>query len=394
MAGLRVLIANHALAKRADSELFARDLAAGLNASGHYPVVYSTNLGEMAWEIRAAGIPVMNRLHALDVPPDVIHGQHPMETMAALMHFPAVPAVLNCHGELRWQEAPPRFPRIRRYVSVSELDRERLLAQRGISLDRSSLVLPCADLERFRRGPILPRTPRNALLFTNDRSNSKLIAAIRRACRQMRISLQLVGGEFGNANRTPEDLLPRYDVVFAAGRCALESLAVGCAVVICSDGWTGPMVSTENWERLRRDNFELRAMDRPVDDEVILRELRRFDWHDAGQVCQRIRVIAGREQAVSQYVSLYREVIAEQEASLPDPQAESRLAAAYLAGLAAQMKRAFEPAKEAAARTEAPVLQSTPVPTECGPLIVPIGQAAPKSLSFLKRCARAVRRAG
>ncbi len=80
MSSLRVLITNNTLANRAGSELYVRDLATALLARGHKPVAYSTVLGEVADELRAATIPVINDLALLTAQPDIIHGQHHYET--------------------------------------------------------------------------------------------------------------------------------------------------------------------------------------------------------------------------------------------------------------------------------------------------------------------------
>ena len=54
---MRILITNNGLATRAGTELYVRDLALGLLKRGHTPIAYSTKLGEVATEIRAATVP-------------------------------------------------------------------------------------------------------------------------------------------------------------------------------------------------------------------------------------------------------------------------------------------------------------------------------------------------
>ena len=97
---LRVLITNYSLSNYAGTELYVRDLAARLLRRGHTPVVYSTQLGQVAQDLRAATVPVVDDLNSLTQPPDLIHGQHNLETMTALLHFPGTPAVYFCHGWL------------------------------------------------------------------------------------------------------------------------------------------------------------------------------------------------------------------------------------------------------------------------------------------------------
>src|SRR5437660_11738141 len=167
MGGLRILITNNTLSARAGSELYVRDLATALLALGHTPIAYSTHLGEVARELRAATVPVIDDLNALATPPNLIHGHHHLDTMTALLHFPGVPAISFCHGWLPWEEAPPRFPRILRYVAVDHTCRDRLVLEHAIPENRIRVLLNFVDLERFRpRGP-LPERPERALVFSN-----------------------------------------------------------------------------------------------------------------------------------------------------------------------------------------------------------------------------------
>src|SRR5512147_766205 len=113
--GMRVLLTNYTIATRSGSELYVWDLASGLLARGHDPIVYAPLLGRLADDMRAATIPVVSDLGQVTAAPDVIHGHHNHELMIALLRFPRVPAVRVCHG---WSDEPvQRFPRILRYVA-------------------------------------------------------------------------------------------------------------------------------------------------------------------------------------------------------------------------------------------------------------------------------------
>src|SRR5690348_10031204 len=119
MGNMRVLLTNNTLSQRAGSELYLSDVARALRDRGHLPVAYTTVHGEVADDLRAISIPVVDDLGKLVEPPDLIHGQHHLETMTALLHFPAVPAVYFQHGPRPWEETAPRFPRILRYVTTT-----------------------------------------------------------------------------------------------------------------------------------------------------------------------------------------------------------------------------------------------------------------------------------
>jgi glycosyltransferase involved in cell wall biosynthesis len=333
MAGLRVLITNNALARRAGTELYTRDLALGLLERGHTPVVFSTVLGEVAQELRAATVAVISDLNALAVTPDIIHGQHHMEAMMALLHFPDVPAVHFCHGWLPWQESPPHFPRIIRYVAVDYTCRDRLILENGIPEEKVNVLLNFVDLERFKPRDPLPARPARGLLFSNYANSETHLPIVREAAAHTGITLDVVGVGVGKSCAEPEKLLGGYDIVFAKARAALEAMAVGTAVVLCDASGIGTMVTSGEFERLRALNFGVRALREPLNAERLVREIERYDPLDAAEVSRKIRASAGRDAALDELIGLYEEVIAEYKSRRDDEcdaRAEGRAAAAYL----------------------------------------------------------------
>ena len=358
MKPLKVLITNHTLDKRAGTELYVRDVATALLRRGHAPVVYSPRLGAVAQEIRAATVPVVDDLDALAHPPDIIHGQHNLETMTALLRFPRTPAVFFCHGWRPWQEAPPRFPRILRYIAVDETCRDRLLYEHAIPANRVHLLLNFVDLERFTpRGP-LPARPQRALVFSNSATEASYLSIVRAACARAGITLDVIGWRSGNSAAQPEQLLGQYDLVFAKARCALEAMACGAAVVLCDEAGMGVLVTTTEFDRLRRQNFGIRTLQARPDAAALAREIARYDPHDAAEVSRRVRATAGREETVNQIITLYEEVLAEfaahnnEQAAQADHAAqadcaaagEAQAAAAYLRWLSIQVWREAEAA--------------------------------------------------
>src|SRR5439155_24619898 len=150
---------------------------------------------------------------------------------AALLHFSNVPAVYFCHGWNSWNLAPPRFPRIYRYVAVDELCYQRLVYEHGIPPERVRVLLNFADLERFPQRESLPSRPTRALVFGND-VNETHADVVREACSRSGIKLDVIGGNLGTLCSQPEKILGRYDLVFAKARCAIEAMASGAAVVL------------------------------------------------------------------------------------------------------------------------------------------------------------------
>lgn len=333
---MRILITNNTLGARAGSEMYVRDLALALMKRGHLPVAYSTVLGSVAEELQKATIPVIDDLEALSSPPDIIHGQHHLDALTAMLHFPQTPALFVCHGWLPWEELPPAFPSIARYVAVDELCRERLLTTPGTAGKDIQVIYNFVDLERFRCRAPLPAKPRSALIFSNYAADSPSLAAIRKACQRFGIErVEVVGAGTGNAVAEPESLLGDYDVVFAKARCALEAMAVGCAVIVADYSGLGGMVTTRNVAALRGLNFGVRTLQNAtISEESVLSELQHYDHHDARQVSLWIRQEADMSVAVSRWIDIYQQVVAEWP--VPD---ERRMATAQLAAAAAYLRR-------------------------------------------------------
>lgn len=330
--GLRILITNNALAGRGGSELYVRDVALGLHKRGHVPVVYSTILGEVAAELRIAGITVVDNLSQLSAPPDLIHGHHHMETMTALLFFPRVPAINFCHSSSLWHETPLRFPRALRYVAVDHACRDRLLVRHGIPEERIRVLLNFVDLDRFKvRSTPLPPRPQRALVFSNYATSQTHLPAVEEACRRAHIQLDVLGRGESSESACPEKILSEYDLVFAKGRCALEAMAVGAAVILCDAGGAGPMVTMEEFHKLRPLNFGILTLRAPLEPDLLLREIERYEPADAAAVSELVRTTASHETVIEELIGLYKEVIEEyQHSNHIDIDEEGRAAAAYL----------------------------------------------------------------
>ncbi len=328
---MRVLLTNHTLAHRAGTELYVRDLALALLARGHQPIAYSRHQGEVGEELRRATVPVLDDLDKTLAAPDLIHGQHHLETMTALARFPGVPAIHVCHGWLPPEEAPPRHPRVLRHVAVNDLVKLRLTEECGIPSESVVTIRNWVDTERFRPRAPLPPAPRRALVFSNHLDETHGLGALREACAAAGIALDVAGLAAGRPVARPEEVLGGYDLVFAKGRSTLEAAAVGAAVIVCDVEGLGPMVSSGELARLESLNFGVRLMREPITATGVARELARYDPADAAEVSRRVRSDCGMAAAVDVYLALYEEVLAEHRARpLPGAEEEGRAMAAYL----------------------------------------------------------------
>jgi len=335
MGSLRVLITNNTLEGRAGTELYVRDLATALLRRGHRPVAFSMIHGAVADDLRKRTVPVIDRLDRLAEAPDIIHGHHHLETMMALLHFRSTPAVSVCHGWAPWEERPPIFPRIHRYVAVDDTCRDRLVLEHGIPERNVAQIFNFVNLEQFQPRSPLPAEPRRAAVFSNEISDANVLPAIRDACAATGLTLDVYGLASGASIAQPESILGRYDVIFARARSALEAMAVGAAVVQCGPAGLGGIVTAATVETLRRVNFGLRALARPVTRETVQAELTRYNAADATEVSRWVRANCGLEAGVDAWVRLYEDVLTEPPS---DMAAEGPAAAGYLATLATLIK--------------------------------------------------------
>ena len=303
-------------------------------------MVYSSVLGDVAHWLRREGIPVFDDLFACSEEPDIIHGHHHIETMTALLRYPRVPAVNVCHGVVPWQEMPVRHPRVLRHIAVSELVRERVARMKGTARDRILVIPNFVDIERFKRRCPLPSGPRRALVFNNRLEEGQRLQLVRDACGSAGIEVDMIGIGVGAAERRPERLLGKYDLVFASGRCALEALAVGTAVILIDSDGLGPIVRPDNFERLRSLNFAKGALDLEFSMKELVGQLALYCAADAGGVANRVRSVASVDIAASKLVSVYREVLQEFRLLNLDPADEVRAHCAYLSELAGLLNKA------------------------------------------------------
>jgi hypothetical protein len=328
---MRVLLTNWRIAQRSGSELYLLDVARWLRDLGHAPVAYSPQLGSFASDIRGEAIAVIDDLRLMAEPPDVIHGQHHLGTMTAIVRFPAVPVVAFCHGWSPWEEMPIRHPSIRRYVAISAHTRDRIVLESGIDPALVSVLPNFVDLERFSARADLPDRPRRALLFSNYAVRGlHWVEAVASACAAQEINLEIVGSGYGNAVDHPEQYLHEFDLVFAKGRSAMEAMATGAAVILCDATGLGPMVTPDNFVELRDGNFGMRVLRDAHDESLIEASIREYDPDRAGAVTVLVRSSLSRTDILPRVVQLYEEAIADSKRAPTGEREGSEAVADYL----------------------------------------------------------------
>jgi glycosyltransferase involved in cell wall biosynthesis len=304
---LRILITNLFVANFSGSETVVELLANALSRAGHAPMVFAPTLGPQAERMQARGHIVVDRLAKLPQRPDVMHLQHITPALMALVAFPDVPAVFTCHSATIKVEAPRLHPQIRRYVAVDDFCRA-FCVKRGIPEDRLSVILNAVDLERFKARPPLPPRPKAALMLTKTLEQQNLVRA---ACAKAGLTLDELGSATGEMSDQLEKILPRYDIVFATARMALEAAAVGCAVVVADGRGFAGMLRTENVAAWRRLNFGVGLLNAPVTAAALDAAIAAYNAADAAEVSGRLRVEASADDYAAAYLQLYTQAIGE-----------------------------------------------------------------------------------
>jgi glycosyltransferase involved in cell wall biosynthesis len=304
---LRILITNLFVANFSGSETVVELLADALRRADHTPMIFAPTLGPQAERMQARGHIVADRLAMLPQRPDVMHLQHITPALMALVAFPEVPAVFTCHSATIELEAPRLHPQIRRYVAVDDFCRARCV-KRDIPEHRLSVILNAVDLGRFKARPPLPPKPKAALMLTKTFEQQNLV---RSACAKVGLTLDELGPATGETSDQLESILPRYDIVFATARMALEAAAVGCAVVVADGRGFAGMLRTENLNAWRRRNFGVGLLTAPVTAAALDAAIAAYDAADVAEICRCLRVEASADDYAAAYLQLYTQAIGE-----------------------------------------------------------------------------------
>ena len=305
-----ILITQHRLANRGDSELYTLELAHRLIQQGHCVIVYCPRLGQLAEAFTRATIPVVDCLSNLENAPDIIHGQSGMETLTAMIRFPETPVVYVMHDWASPFDQPPLLNRIRKYIAVEKTCFERLTIKVGCPSQRATILQPTVDIRKLWKRPQLPAKPQRALFYGDDAVQQPLVD-LQAACDQHGISLDHSVVVLPENDHAAETMLPKYDLVFAHGRRAQEALAVGCAVVLCSKSNSGPMISAKEVERFSRFNFGMRLLPHSHSKGRMNHVIGTYDAGDAANVCEMVREQAEANRWIAQLVEIYESAIAE-----------------------------------------------------------------------------------
>lgn len=325
---MKVLITNRVLSSGSGTETVACDLALELKKQGHEAAIYSPLLGPIAEQIRTKGVPVFDDIWQVEPVPDIIHGHHHAQTLTALLQFPKAMAAFVCHDATAWHDEALVFPRVRRYVAVDHRCLKRFEADDRLARENVRVILNAVDLARFKPRPALPEKPARAAIFSNYATQFTHTRAVTKACESLGIKVDVIGSGSNTSTSTPERVLLDYDIIFAKARCALEAMAVGVAVVLCDFAGLGAIVTRNNFAEFRKLNFGTGNLTRPLNPQLIVDEIKKYDPCEAAFVSERTRKEANLSSATIEWIELYTEIL--HQPYQENPTAELAATAEYL----------------------------------------------------------------
>jgi len=302
---MRILLTVTDLNQFSSGESYTVDVSRALSARGHQVAAFSPHLGRVAMAMKTQGLIVVDDLSAVPFVPQVIYGQQSWETSLAALKWPQAGLISFRPREAAENEAPCLIPWVHKFVVVSEPGRQ-FIEQAGVSAARISLLPHFVDLQRFPRRPRAVSS-RRALVLSNQLKRGHGLEIIEEACAAAGYSVTLLGENAGHAAEPACAELQRADVVFALGRCALEAMAVGAAVIPASATAMGPVVTPQNFSEVRGLDFGPACLADPLTVELVQTRLREVTPTNAAQVCDQVRTHASLDDGITKLEALCRE---------------------------------------------------------------------------------------
>lgn len=258
------------------SSTYTFTLARSLKKKGVYVDVITQFGGILSTELRKAGIPVYNRLSEITGKTyTCIIGQHNSVVKAVRRAKPDVPLVFISHGILPSLEQPPSYEtNIQRYIAVSEEVKNHIVTNYSIPVDHIDVLWNFVDVERFKPLREINDSPMN-VLFVSNVYTPEVRATITRACKQLGLSLNMVGKR--NRVRNVENHMNNADIVISLGRGIIEAMACARAVIVYDYLGGDGMITRKNIEEIRKHNFSGRCFRKKYSVEDLMREIGRYD---------------------------------------------------------------------------------------------------------------------
>ncbi len=306
-----ILITNTTLANNGGTQTVVVEIARLLRQRGHQVMLYSSKLGHVADLLIEDQFAVVTNLRDLPFKPDIIHGQHHLETMSALMALPETPALYYIHGVTPWQERVPVHPRILGYINLSEISTFRLSVQKSIPPSRIHVLGNHVNFGLFPAPKPAPERLRTAAYCPRIAAAPSTLANVERLCRELGIELHHETEWSRGTISDPLAVFQEYDLIFGTGRTALEALAVGCVVSTTDHEKLGPLITPANITERRTVNFTMALWEDQTPYETLSRQLADYQPGAQQEVYDFIRRETDFEKAADELVEIYEKIVEE-----------------------------------------------------------------------------------
>jgi hypothetical protein len=254
----RVVISNVNLISLSGSELWTEEVAGALSGLGLEVLVHTGGVGPVAERMRASGIDVtMSADEVRAFAPDIAHINHFAAAADMLNELNGRAAVVNMVHGLLPRPGMPGVRGVDTYCAVGLHAKSKTCLLTGKPWNEVALIPSHYDPGRAwsQRSEPASNQPPRALLFSSKTSadQRQKIASVLSA---LGFELDHVGYG-GVPAAAPEDVLCKYEIVFAVARSALEALVSGAKVILWDGGVVGPGVTREQFWPLAAANFSM-----------------------------------------------------------------------------------------------------------------------------------------
>ncbi|HEU4789692.1 MAG TPA: hypothetical protein VFS71_08415, partial [Flavobacterium sp.] len=179
----------------------------------------------------------------------------------------------------------------------------------GFKEEDVEVIYNWANTNRFRLKEKINSHPKKALVFSNYLNENNIYPEIKGACVELGIELEIIGSSSGNPCLKPEEILQKYDLVFAKAKAAIEAMATGAAVIVCDYRGLGGMVTSSNMKHFRAFNFGMKLMTNSPVKNNLIKEINKYNSSEIIKVSEYIIKESDFFSIVTRLERIYSELI-------------------------------------------------------------------------------------
>ena len=257
------------------SSTYTFTLASELKKKGHQIDVFSPFPEIIGDKLKRKKINVFENLEKIaEREYDCIIAQHNVLALMIRSKKPQVPMIFISHGILPFLEQPPSIDiNIQKYIAVSEEVKNNLILNHHVPSQNVEIIRNFIDTERFFPQGEVNEKPRT-ILFMSNKYTPKIYKVIKNACSNLKSKLIIIG-RYRSVFDT-ENYINKADIVISLGRGALEAMSCGRAVIVYDYQGGDGMVTENNINKIRKNNFSGRRFKKDYDMADLIQEIKKY----------------------------------------------------------------------------------------------------------------------